>query len=179
MKRPKLIQIENYIRHKLPVKLRHDLEKFRITKEADAECCIYYHLRQTLPADGTWTILTRKFSRHTEHYVDLILVRKNWPRVAIEIKWNKKGMDEKDRHSLNTALKIMRVNKAYFISVGPLVDKYRKQDKNKFEKNRLHEIPVGLGATPSQIREWNRRRHLLGKNMRIGKAKTKLYIGTV
>jgi hypothetical protein len=59
MKRDTLSKLEYFIRHNLVVKLRNDLKKLRITKEADIECCIYYHLRKTLPADGIWTILAQ------------------------------------------------------------------------------------------------------------------------
>jgi len=57
MKRDTIAKLEHFMRHVLETKLRNDLRKLRITKEADAECCIYYHLRRTIPADGYWTIL--------------------------------------------------------------------------------------------------------------------------
>ena len=173
MKRDKLGQVENFIRRRLTTKLRTDLRRLRITKEADAECCIYYHLRKTLPANGRWTVLARKFARFTEHYIDLIVLRKKCPRLAIEIKWNRKRMSRKDRDSLKKALKDMRVNKAYFISVGPDITaaSYKKVKKTELEKNRLHEIPIGLGMTsPEAKSKWKQQRNLLGKNMRLGKA---------
>ena len=83
-------------------------------------------------------------------------------------------MSGKDRDSLKKALKDMRVNKAYFVSVGPDVtaENYKKVKKTKLEKNRLHEIPVGLGKiSPEAKSQWKRQRNLLGKNMRLGKAK--------
>src|SRR5208283_1252714 len=176
MKRDKVGQVENFIRHGLATKLRNDLRKLRITKEADAECCIYYHLRRTLPADGHWSILARKFARHTGHYIDLIVLRKKCPRLAIEIKWNRKRMSSKDRRSLDKALKDMRVNKAYFISVGPEVsaESYTKVRKSDSEKYCLHEVPIGLGITSrqakSRIKVWKRQRNFLGKNMHVGRA---------
>lgn len=181
MKRDTIAKLEHFIRHGLATKLRNDLRKLRITKEADAECCIYYHLRRTIPADGYWTILARKYARHTEHYIDLILLRKKCPRLAIEIKWSQKRMSTKDRRSLNKALRDMRVNKAYFVSVGPNIsaESYSEMKKTESEKNRLHEVPVGLGITSteakSRIKEWKRQRNLLGKNMRLGKAAIKKF----
>jgi hypothetical protein len=170
--------VESFIRRRLPGKLQNDLRKLRITKEADAECCIYFHLRKALHADAGWSILARKFARFTEHYIDLLLLRKKCPRLAIEIKWNRKRISGKDRRSLNKALKDMRVNKAYFISIGPDVttESYQKlRNKTGFEKYCLHEVPVGLGMTSAdakpQIKAWRRQRNLLGKNMRVGKAR--------
>jgi hypothetical protein len=181
MKRDTLSKLEYFMRHNLVVKLRNDLRKLRITKEADIECCIYYHLRKTLPSDGVWTLLARKYARYTGHYIDLIVLRKKCPRLAIEIKWNRKRMSKKDRRSLNKALRKMRVNQAYFISVGPDVSRenYKKIEKTESEKNRLHEIPIGLSATASKrksrIAKWKRERNLLGKNMRLGKAAMKQF----
>ena len=170
--------VENFIRHTLPTKLQDDLQRLRITKEADAECCIYYHLRNKLLPDSRWSILARKFARFTEHYIDLLLMRKRCPRLAIEVKWNRKRISPKDRRSLNKALKDMRVNKAYFISVGPdvTIQNYHKlKSKTEYEKYCLHEVPVGLGITSVdaklRIKAWRRQRNLLGKNMRLGKAK--------
>lgn len=176
MKRNTLGQLENFLRRRLKIKLRNDLRLLRITKEADIECCIYYHMRRTLPAKGAWTVLARKYVRRTEHYVDLLVLKNGRPRIAIEIKWNKNEMPDKDRHSLNSALKKMRVNKAYFVSAGPDIAKsrYRKLDKKPFENHRLHEVIVGLGYSDSKIKDWRSRRDLLGKRMRPGKAKPKI-----
>lgn len=179
MKRNTLSQLEYFMRHGLVVKLQNDLKKLRITKEADIECCIYYHLRRTLPADGVWTLLARKYARKTEHYIDLLVLKKKCPRLAIEIKWNKKSMPKKDLRSLHKALRKMRVNKAYFVSVGPDVspEAYKRLSKNESQKYRLHEIPIGLGIgaeeSKSLIRKWKEARNLLGKNMRLGKAAMK------
>jgi hypothetical protein len=105
----------------------------------------------------------------------LLVLKKGRPRLAIEIKWNKNEMPDKDRHSLNSALKKMRVNKAYFVSVGPDItaSRYLKLDKKPHENHRLHEVIVGLGYRGSRIKDWKRRRDLLGKRMRPGRAKPK------
>ncbi len=179
MKKNSLSKLEHFMRHSLAVKLRNDLRKLRITKEADIECCMYFHLRRTLPADGIWMLLARKYARRTDHYIDLLVLRKKCPRLAIEIKWNKLSMPKKDLLSLNKALRKMRVNKAYFVSVGPDVshENYNRMAKNESQKYRLHEIPVGLGITSAEaegrIKEWKQERNLLGKNMRLGKAAMK------
>jgi len=179
MKRDTLSKLEYFMRHNLVVKLRNDLKKLRITKEADVECRLYYHLRRTLPADGVWTLLARKYTRRTGHYVDLLVLRKNRPRLAIEIKWNRKSIGGKDLRSLTRALKKMRVNKAYYISVGPDIssETYQKLSKKDSQKYRLHEVPVGLDANAkdaaAKLKEWKYQRHLLGKNMRLGKATLK------
>jgi len=179
MKREALDKIESFIKRRLKVKLHHDLRSFWITKEADIECCIYYHLRRTLPAKGEWRVLARKYARKTEHYVDLLIFKNERPRIAIEIKWNKKQMEKKDRNSLNMALKRLRVNKAYFFSVGPSISKtsYGQLKKRKGEKHRLHEVRVGLALTgePSKtdVKDWKKERDRFGKRMRAGKAKGK------
>jgi hypothetical protein len=181
MKRDTLSKVENFMRHGLATKLRHDLKKLRITKEADIECCIYYHLRRTLPADGRWTLLARKYAIKTGHYVDLLVLRKKRPRLAIEIKWNRKRMPGKDRKSLNKALRRMRVNKAYFVSVGPDISRtnYHDTPKTPNEKNRLHEVPVGLALSSAsaarELKRWKMQRNLLGRNMRVGKAAMKKF----
>jgi len=179
MKRDALGKIERFLKTKLKVKLHHDLKQFRITKEADIECCIYYHLRRTLPAAGEWRVLARKYARRTSHYVDLLIFKNRRPRIAIEIKWNKKQIDRKDRGSLNAALHKLRVNKAYFFSVGPSISKtgYERMEKKEGEKYRLHEVRVGLRLTgqPSEnvIKAWKMERDRYGKRMLLGKARPK------
>jgi len=179
MKRNALSEIESFFRSKLKVKLHNDLRQFRITKEADVECCIYYHLRKTLPATGPWRVLARKYARRTEHYVDLLIFKNRLPRIAVEIKWNKKQINKKDRESLNRALNGLGVNKAYFFSVGPNISKttYKPLTKREGEKYRLHEVRVGLRLsnepTESEIEAWRKERDRYGRRMRRGKAKRK------
>jgi predicted AAA+ superfamily ATPase len=179
MKRDALGKIESFLKHRLKTKLRNDLRLFRVTKEADVECCIYYHLRRTLPANGPWRVFARKYAKRTEHYIDLVVFKNKRPRIAIEVKWNTKQMPKKDRRSLNKALKPLRVNKAYFVSVGPNISKtsYRKLEKKPDEKHRLHEVYVGLDASgehqEARIRQWKNERDLFGRKMIPGKAKRK------
>ncbi len=174
MKRETLQKVERFMRHELKTKLRNDLAAVRITKEADAECCLFYHLRRTLPAKGRWKVLARKHARKTGFYIDVLVFKGYRPRLAVEIKWNKKKMPNKDRRSLNTALRRLRVNKAYFVSVGPDLSNYQEQKKNKIEKNRLFEVPIYLGVRDrKRLQAWKASRNRFGKAMRRGPAKAK------
>jgi hypothetical protein len=174
MKRNTLQKLENFMRHTLKTKLRNDLVALRITKEADAECCMFFHLRRTVPSRGPWKVLARKHSRRTGHYIDLLVFKRRRPRLAVEIKWNKKQMSGKDRQSLDFALMKLKVNKAYFVSVGPNLSNYREIQKKDFEKSRLHEIPIDLGfRNRSRVKQWRVERSLYGKLMSTGIARIK------
>jgi len=174
MKRETLQQIQHFLRHGLKTKLRNDLSALRITKEADAECCLFYHLRRTLPAKGAWKVLARKHAQRTGYYIDGLVFKGYVPRLAIEIKCNKKEMPKKDHTSLNHALRYLKVNKAYFVSVGPELSSYEKSSKTKFEKSRLHEVPIDLGLRDKErLAKWKIERSRFGKLMREGRAKPK------
>lgn len=174
MKRNTLQKLENFIRHRLKTKLRNDLVALRITKEADAECCMFFHLRRTLPSKGPWKVLARKHSRRTGHYIDLLVFKRRRPRIAIEIKWNRKRMSRKDRKSLDLALTKLKVNKAYFVSVGPDLSTFKPIQKKGIERYKLHEIPVDLGfGKGRRLVRWKAERNLYGKLMSAGKAKSK------
>ena len=174
MKRNTLQKLEDFIRHRLKTKLRNDLVALRITKEADAECCMFFHLRRTLPAKGLWKVLARKHSRRTGHYIDLLVFKRRRPRLAVEIKWNRKRMGRKDRKSLNLALTKLKVNKAYFVSVGPDLSGYKPVEKKGTEKYRLHEIPIDLGfGNGRRLERWKAERNRYGKLMSSGRAKSK------
>ena len=174
MKRETLQKVEHFMRNELKTKLRNDLAASRITKEADAECCLFYHLRRTLPADGGWKVLARKHTRRTGYYIDLLVFKGYRPRIAVEIKWNRKEMPKKDRRSLNTALRRLRVDKAYFVSVGPDLSGYKERPKNEMEKNRLFEVPIYLGLrSRRELQKWKANRNRFGKAMSRGSAKPK------
>lgn len=175
MKRETLQKVEGFMRHELRSKLRNDLAALRITKEADAECCLFYHLRRTLPTKGAWKVLARKYAKRTGYYIDILLFEGYDPRLAVEIKWNKKRISKKDRKSLDCALTLLRVKKAYFISVGPDLSKYKKlRRKKNIEKNRLHEIPIYLSAhSRKKLKDWKADRNRFGGAMRSGSAKLK------
>jgi len=83
-------------------------------------------------------------------------------------------MSRKDRESLDLALTKMKVNKAYFVSVGPDLSSYKPIDKKGIEKYKLHEIPIDLGfGKGRRLVRWKAERNLYGKLMSIGKAKSK------
>jgi len=156
----RLSEVEFFVKRTLKDKLRKDLRDFRILKEADAECCIYYHLRKTLKPDPSWRVFARKFSRRTGYYTDLVIYRRLKPRIAIEIKWRKKKISKKDRKALASTRKNLGVKKTYFYCVMPDASPYKKlPEKKKAEKYRLFERIVDLGYTSKQdIEEFQRQR---------------------
>ncbi|OLB37714.1 MAG: hypothetical protein AUH11_08130 [Acidobacteria bacterium 13_2_20CM_57_17] len=166
-----LSRIERYVLNELKPRLRMDLRSLRIVKEADIETCAYYHLRRYLKRDPRWTILARFFARRTGHYIDLVIFRNLKPRLAIELKWNRRKIVEKDRESLNKALKRLGgfgAKKAYALTVLRNEDDYQKSVKTSKEKFRLHEIRVGLRWPPQRIKVWERKRKQLQQKMEPG-----------
>jgi tetratricopeptide (TPR) repeat protein len=153
-------KVEDYIEQKLNKKLQDDLQKLKIVKEADLECCAYFHLRQYLSCDSSWTILARKHSQKTQHYIDLLLFRKYKPIIAIELKWNKPSIGKKDKQSLSKSVHKLHVNRAYFIST---ITKDKDKEKaykslpypEKIAKNiKGFFIPLG-----DQDEEWHKKWH--------------------
>ena len=53
----KLAEIERFIRGSLKDKPKTDLKNLRIVKEADLECCAYFHLRRFLRVDSLGSYL--------------------------------------------------------------------------------------------------------------------------
>ena len=88
-KQRSLQQIETFIKKRMPEKLRRDLKRLRIVKEADLECATYHHLRRFIGEDPRWRILARKHVPLTGFYVDLIIFKKYEPAIAIELKWGR------------------------------------------------------------------------------------------
>ena len=125
-------------------RLKKDLLKVRMVKEADLECCAYYHMNRYLRRDDDWRILARKHARHTGHYIDLLIFRKAVPRVAGELKWHSAEISKKDRQSLRRGIKRLRVNRAYFITTLIGAKKCSRIKKATLEKNRLFEIIIPL-----------------------------------
>ena len=153
-----LQQFESFIREKLPDQLKKDLLKLRMVKEADLECCAYYHINRYLRHDDDWRVLARKHSRHTGHFIDLLIFRKAVPRVAIELKWHRAEISKKDRQSLRRAIKRLRVNRAYFITTLIGAKEFTPIKKAIIEKNRLFEIIIPLTLSAAQLKEWKERR---------------------
>jgi hypothetical protein len=61
--------------------------------------------------------MSRYFARNTGHYIDLVLFRGSKPKVAIEIKWNRKMIDKKDRRSLRRNLDQLGAKKVYCLTL--------------------------------------------------------------
>ena len=145
MRKIQLSSVESFLRHGLKRKLRRDLQDLLIIKEADIECCAYYHLRRFLRRNTRWRVLARKHSVVTRHYTDLMIYKRQSCQLAIELKWRHDQIHEKDRRSLRRALAQLRARKCYFVSVLPDASNYRYLPKTKAEKYRLFEIVVDLG----------------------------------
>ncbi len=140
-----LSQVHEFLRHGLKGKLRNDLRKVRILKEADLECCTYFHLRTFLKSDEDWHVFARKYSSRTGYYSDIVVYKKKKQQLAIEIKWRWDELSRKDRRSLQSVRKYLGIRKTYFISALPDKADYAKGAKRRSEKYRLFEVIVDLG----------------------------------
>lgn len=153
-------QLEAFLSDALPGRLKTDLRDLRMVREADLECCAYYHLRRFLRRDNHWKLFARKYSRYTGHFVDLLAFRRGVPRVAIELKWNRAGISTKDRRSLRRGVKRLGLNRAYFITTLIGTRAYRPTTKTTAEKRRLFEIIIPLPLSGVALERWQeRRRH--------------------
>ena len=166
-----LIELEEFISTKLTVKLQRDLRLLYIVKEADMECCAYYHLRKLLKGDSNWRILARKHAPKTGRFIDILIFRNKIPRIAIELKWNRKKISIKDRNSLKQSLLKLRVNKIYFMTTIMDSSSYTKVKKNLHEKYNLKEIPIGLDYNPKKYDKWLNERAKYRSEMKKGKKK--------
>src|SRR5260370_4866532 len=154
-----LSEAELFVKHTLKDKLRRDLRDLRILKEADVECCMYYHLRRILRPDPSWRVFARKFSPKTGFYTDLVIFHGLKARIAIEIKWRKEKISKKDRRSLASTRDNLGVKKTYFYCVIPDASLYKKVSKKEAEKYRLFEQVADLRyGTKQEIEEFERRR---------------------
>lgn len=164
-----LQRVESFIRHKLPTKLLTDLRRLRIVKEADLECCAYYHLRRVLRGDSRWTLLTRKHVPRTGYYIDMLIFRKGIPRISMEFKWDRTRISSKDRRSLRRSIDRLGVNRAFFLATNTKATRYRKIKKRSLEKYSLFEVIVPLGLTGLKLRSWKAQRRVYRSEMRSGK----------
>jgi hypothetical protein len=158
MNKVSLSMVESFLKSGLQKLLREDVQHHRIFKEADLECCFYFHLRNFLQKDERWRIFGRKHSRKTGHYTDLVVYKRFTPCIAIELKWRKDELGKKDRSALGKALSKLKVKKAYFFSVLPDESTYARSKKIKNEKRNLFEFPIGLSFTgvdrEKRIEQW-------------------------
>jgi hypothetical protein len=158
-------KVAAFIRTKLPKKLKKDLLELRMMKEADLECRAYYHVSRFLLRQPEWKIFARKYSP-TEHFIDLLLFKNQYPRIAIELKWNKTGITEKDRKSLHRAIETLGVQKAYFITTLIGGKKYQRITKKDYwEKGALIGIYVPLSLNGEKLKRWKEQRQVFMKNM--------------
>src|ERR1700680_4578449 len=153
-----LQNVETFIRWKLPAKLRRDLGQLRIVKEGDLECATYYHLRRFVGEDPKWRGFARLHVSRTGHYIDLLIFRKKCPTIALELKWDQARIGDKDRRSLNAALKKLGGNQAYLLCVLPSSKKRLKGPWKKLgEKRVLHRVMVRL-EPGTDFEQWKKRR---------------------
>ena len=171
-----LRSVEIFVNSSLPGKLKNDLRTLKIIKEGDLECCAYHHLRRFLRRDPTWNVFSRKHSLHTGHYIDLVLFRRGYPRIAIELKWDRARISRKDRHSLRRSIRSLRVNRAYFITTLIGAKFYKKIRKTTLEKNRLFEIVIPLPFNGAELTSWKQRRRAFTSRMVRGKARRKVAV---
>lgn len=167
----RLQRVENFIRHELPAKLLADLRRLCIVKEADLECCAYYHLRKALRRDSRWTVLTRKHVPRTGYYIDMLLFKNSIPRISIEFKWDRMRISRKDRLSLRRSIDRLGVNRAYFLATNIKASRYRKIKKRSLEKYSLFEVIVPLGLTGPKLNAWKAQRRMYRSEMSIGRGR--------
>ena len=162
--------LQAFIRNDLPKKLAKDLLDHRVVMEADLEVCAYYHLRRYLRSDQLWRILARKHVPQTGYFVDLLIFRRTFPRLALELKWNRARISKKDRESLSRAVDTLGVNKAYFLATCLRKAPFQKIKKTDIEKNRVFAVIISPAFTKDQLAAWKETRSLFKKRMPLGKA---------
>lgn len=159
--------LKSFIETKLPKLLSLDLQNLLIIKEADIECCAYFHLRKFLGERKSWKILARKHVSYKKsiNFVDILIFEREKPRIAIELKWGKTDIGEKDRKSLITARKELRVDKAYWISALP-----PKKYVPPQQEDNIHKIIVTLNLTDKKLEKekWKKDRANYMKEMSPG-----------
>lgn len=153
-----LRELETFLGETLPEHLITDLCDLRMVKEADLECCVYHHIRNFLDRDKTWKFLARRYSRHTDHFIDILVFRKGKPRIAIELKWNRASISKKDRESLRRSISKLGVNRAYFITTIIGAKDFHSPRKTATEKNRLFEITIPLPLAGVDLQQWKANR---------------------
>lgn len=162
-------EITSFIRHELPKKLLADLHALKIVKEADIECSAYFHLRRFLGERTDWRVLARKHAPATGHFIDLLLFQNDTPAIAIELKWAKKIIGDKDRISLERALDDLKVQKAYWISMTIGEELEAKPERNDGDQYRLFQIVIPLGLKGQSRKDWMARRRKFRQEMKKGK----------
>lgn len=161
MKKVLLSDLEDFLRHGLKRKLARDLHQLKIIKEADIECCAFYHIRRFIRGDVRWRVFARKHSPQTGYYTDLVVFKRFKAQLAVEIKWNRRVISKKDRRALAKMRSSLRVKKSYFICVIP-DGRYVKVSKHQSERYCFFEIVVTLGfkgkTAQEKVKRWKQER---------------------
>lgn len=163
-----LQDVETFLRKRLPEKLHRDVRGLRIVKEADVECAAYFHLRRFLGEDPRWRVLARKHVPITGRYVDLLIFKRERPVVAVELKWGKRRIGEKDKKSLSAALEKLGVNKAYWFSALASAPSDRSA-KDETEKYVFHQKLVTPRLSGEAFEKWKGKRARFRGKMGVGK----------
>lgn len=163
--------LQTFLRKRLLQKLRRDLKRLRIVKEADVECAAYFHIRRFLGEDPRWRVLARRYVSRTGHYVDLLIFKGERPTIAVELKWGRKKIGRKDRKSLIGALEKLGVNKAYWLSALSSVSPRDPIVKDQKEKYVFHQLFITPGLTGVSLERWNQRRARFRDEMRAGRGR--------
>jgi len=157
-----LEQVERYIGSGRGIRkdLQEDFQRNHMLAESDLEACIYRHLRNFLEPDKAWRVFVGAYVKTLHRYPDLILLDGHKRRVAIELKWRRPGISEKDRRVLNQFLNTPHARKAYFITTAKNRSDYRKLGarKTQQEKYRLKEIVIALNLRGSRLRNYEAER---------------------
>ena len=163
------LDVCRFISNELPKKLKADLRALKIVKEADIECSAYFHLRVFFGERTEWRILARKYVPATGHYIDLLIFNSDIPIVAIELKWAKKEITNKDRASLEKALDDLKVKKAYWISLTTSEESDDTPPRNNGDQYRLFQKVINLGLQGDARKKWMHARRKYRQEMRNGK----------
>jgi len=167
-------EVQYFIHRKLPSLIQKDLQNLNMVKEADLECCTYFHLRNYLKPDSLWKIFARKYTP-TEHFIDLLLFKRGRPRISLELKWNKGYIGNKDIESLKKSLIMLRVNRAYFVStvIRGVGSEKEKVGTKTIERYNIKGIFIPLGIQNNDHKKWLKNRSNFMSKMTHGKAKHK------
>jgi hypothetical protein len=111
----------NFIKKKLPDKLRRDLVSQRMFKESDLHSCCYFHLRKFGYGDKKWKILNEPYIADLKGNPDLLIYEGERPKIMLELKFwtpGKSGAGRRDEEKLKHAVKNKKwAQKAFLIEV--------------------------------------------------------------
>jgi hypothetical protein len=172
MKNLNVREVEQFMVAGLRKHIQLDFCNLRMVREADLECCMYYHFRNFFKDDPSWKVLARKHSMHTGHFVDLLIFRGTVPQFAIELKWNAANMSLKDRQSLRRCVTELGVHKAYFITTRYSKKPFQKIVKiDGSEKHHIFELVISLPYIGEQMADWKAKRRKYTRHLEPRKRK--------